>query len=227
MTVAEELRQLDALYHLYEDITGGVEIACVKGCADCCTRNVVVTTLEGYRLAAHLAQGQGDVFESLRTEVSNPRFIPKITTNRLAQLCMEGREPPEEIMAPPDSRCTILSGAVCAAYRFRPFACRCMVSKIRCADTGIAEMDDFAVTVNTVFLQFIEHLDVGGCSGNLIDILMVLESEAHRRRYRQRGAVCRNPLLIPNIPIPVLMVPQEHRRRLSPWIRSIQKNLAF
>jgi len=225
MPFRDRLQQLETLYGLYEDITAELEVACAKGCADCCTRNVVLTTLEGYRLAEHLAGDRPDIFDALRAEIESPRFIPKMTTNSLAQFCMEGREPPEESMAPAQTRCSILSKSECAAYPVRPFACRCMVSQIRCTDAGHAEMDDFTVTVNTVFLQFIEHIDTQGCSGNLVDILLCFESETDRRRYRLGRLGCPAPALVLNRPIPVLMVPLQHQMRLGPWIHSIRKKL--
>jgi len=227
MTIADKLRQLEALYRLYEDITGEVEFVCTKGCADCCTRNVVITTLEGYRLAEHLAEGRENVFASLRTDAGAPRFIPKMTTNRFAKLCMEGMEPPEEKLAPAETRCAILSESTCPVYPLRPFNCRCMLSKSRCADTGFAQIDDFTVTVNTVFLQLIEHIDAEGCSGNLVDVLLYFASETNRRRYRTGNHICGEAALIPNHPIPVLMIPPEHRLRLGPWMRSIHQHLSI
>jgi len=222
--LTDKLRQLETLYRLYEELTAEMEVACAKGCAECCTRNVVLTTLEGYRLAEHLAENQPDIFETLRAEIESPRFIPKMTTNRLVKFCREGREPPAEVMAPSDTRCSMLSGSVCAVYPFRPFGCRCMISQTRCADTGHAKMDDFTVTVNTVFLQFIEHIDAEGCSGNLLDILLLFESESSRR-YRQGQHICSAPSLIANTPIPMVMIPSEHQRRLGPWIPVIQRAL--
>ena len=227
MTFGDKLQQLEALYGAYEDITAEMEVACAKGCADCCTQNVVLTTLEGCRLAEQLAGDQPDIFDALRSEIESPRFIPKITTNRLAKFCMEGREPPEETLAPSHTRCPMLSESVCTAYPFRPFGCRCMVSQIRCADTGQSEMDDFTVTVNTVILQFIEHIDAKGCSGNLVDILLLFESETNRRRYRQGYDVCSSSAFVSNSPIPLLMVPPEHQKRLGPWLLSIRKKLSL
>ena len=227
MSVSDKLQQLVALYAVYEDIAAELEVACTKGCADCCTRNVVLTSLEGYRLAEQLAWDQPDIFDTLRADSESPRFIPKMTTNRLAKYCMEGREPPEETMAPSHTRCSILSGSICTAYPFRPFGCRCMVSQIRCANTGHAEMDDFTVTVNTVFLQLIEHIDANGCSGNLVDMLLLFESETKRRRYRQGYEVCSAPPFVSNSPIPLLMVPPEHQKHLGPWLRTIRKTLSL
>jgi len=225
MRFNDKLRQLETLYGVYEEVTAELEIACAKGCADCCTRNVVLTTLEGYGLAEHLAAYHQDIFATLRADIGSSRFIPKMTTNGLAKICMQGLEPPEESSAPENTRCSILSKSACAAYPFRPFGCRCMVSQSRCTDTGYAEMDDFTVSVNTVFLQFIEHIDTTGCSGNLADVLLFFETETNRRRYRQGDHLCSAQGLISNSPIPVLMIPPKHRKRLEPWIRSIQKKL--
>jgi hypothetical protein len=49
-----------------------------------------------------------------------------------------------------------------------------MVSKRCCSETGFAEMDPVVMTVNDVFMQFIEHLDTGGFSGNFTDVLHLM-----------------------------------------------------
>ena len=55
-----------------------------------------------------------------------------LTTNALAELCAEGREPPE-----PGGQdagvCALLSDDRCPIYPLRPFNCRCFVSRVPCA----------------------------------------------------------------------------------------------
>jgi hypothetical protein len=38
------------MYAIYEDFMEKEKFACQKYCAHCCTRNVTITTLEGYNI---------------------------------------------------------------------------------------------------------------------------------------------------------------------------------
>jgi hypothetical protein len=49
--------------------------------------------------------------------------------------------------------------------------------------------DDFVLSVTTIFLQTIEHMDANGCSGNLLHMLGVLAVEENRQAYEDRGAL--------------------------------------
>ncbi len=50
------------------DIATSLDVACKKNCAHCCTANVTLTTLEGYKIVDHLiATGKLDVIEGLKT----------------------------------------------------------------------------------------------------------------------------------------------------------------
>ncbi|MBW1709950.1 MAG: hypothetical protein JRJ73_08730, partial [Deltaproteobacteria bacterium] len=42
---------LDQICRIYDEFVAKLDIACEKYCADCCTRNVTMTTLEGYLMA--------------------------------------------------------------------------------------------------------------------------------------------------------------------------------
>ena len=69
--------------------------------------------------------------------------------------------------------------APCLPTAFAPFTtCGLLAAGVlylsqNCGETGSADIDDFTASVNTVFLQVIEHLDAEGCSGNLIDVLQI------------------------------------------------------
>jgi hypothetical protein len=43
----------------------------------------------------------------------------------------------------------------------------------------------FVITVNNLFLQYIEHIDFHGCSGNLSDVLLFLKSKERLESYRE------------------------------------------
>ena len=83
-------------------------------------------------------------------------------------------------------------------------------------------MDAFVTTVNTVFLQVIEHLDWQGFSGNLTDILRCLAIEENKRAYRAASLASLKWSLIPNQKMKVLMIPPEHREPIEPMVRALR-----
>jgi len=215
---------LDRIYNLYEEFVSTLDIACKKGCVACCTSHVTLTTLEGYRIAAYLKDN--NCVQQLRlldpTEVSR-RFRPHMTFNTLAEWCARQQDPPDET---PDSRrgvCPMLVDNGCAVYPVRPFGCRCLISKNICEKQGFADIDDFVLTVNTVFLQIIEHLDTSGATGNLYDILRFFESKAARRDYRDNRLNLADSDLISNHALTYLMIPPEHQRRIKPILDLLNK----
>ena len=98
-----------------------------------------------------------------------------------------------------------------------------MMSVRKCSETGYADMDDFVLSVNTVFLQTIEHIDADGFSGNMVDVLRVLASELHREDYRSSRLDITGTKLIPNRPTAILVVPPEHQVRMAPILQTLQE----
>jgi len=223
MGAAEKMAVLDHIYRVYKGFIAEYETACQKGCDRCCTRNVTLTTLEAHAVAVHLVdEGKIDFFEKFREAIDLPRFIPRLTTNALAEICLRGEDPPEELSDPNWGVCPFLEDGVCPVYAVRPYGCRCMVSAFRCDEAGFAEMDPLIVTVNNVVLQYLEHVDRDGYSGNLTDLLLFFSSGENRRRYRE-SVLGRPPEgLIRNRPIPALMVPPRHREKILPFINALQ-----
>jgi hypothetical protein len=119
--------------------------------------------------------------------------------------------------------CFFLMENACPIYQLRPFGCRCLVSRHNCGEKGYAEVDDFVISVNTVILQMIEHTDVQGCTGNLVDVLGVLSSEDNQAAYRSNELTCRKAKLIPNHPLTALMIPPEHRTHMEPILQKLRQ----
>jgi hypothetical protein len=224
MDKKESLRRLQNLYALYDHHFSGLESACRKGCALCCTANVTMTTLEGLAIMHHwLAHGQAPPLSLLRKAARHARFQPALTINHLAALCADDRDIPDESADPHAGPCPLLSDDVCTVYAVRPFGCRAMVSLTNCAHTGVADMPDFVLAANTLFAQFVEALDRRGRSGNLTDILLWLSVPAHLDAYENRRQVPPSGGLAANRPIPVLMIPPEYRQRIQPLLRALQQ----
>jgi hypothetical protein len=209
---------LAQLYHLHDQYIRTIEIACGKYCPDCCTTNVTMTTLEGdYILSGIAPECSAEIMPLIRRQLQQPRFIPELTTNRIAQSCRNGEDLSDE-QAPADpGPCPLLRDGACCIYPVRPFGCRCMVSSVPCRRTGWAETDPLTLTVNTLFLQVIEHVDRDGFSGNLADVLAWMDAKRHTDSPRPPVAG-----LTPNTPIPALIIPPEHRDRTMPIITAIR-----
>jgi Fe-S-cluster containining protein len=224
MNLSIRLKILDRLYALYDEIVGSLDVACQKYCAHCCTRNVTLTTLEGYRIVDYVEFCHISTWlQAVKSASCKKRFQPKITTNTIAEFCMHGRCLPDEEVPLRWEPCPLLSEDKCSIYKVRPFGCRCMISKRNCHKTGFAEVDEFAVTVNTVFLQTIEDLDSDGCSGNLTDILLCLAAEKNRYAYRTKTLPFTKWELITNHPMKVLMIPPEHRKEIEPILQALRR----
>jgi hypothetical protein len=211
----ETLRQVLALY---DGFAGTLETACRTGCSRCCTDRVTLTTLEACALLESLPAAQ---IERLIRSAGARSSGTVLTTSALAELCAEGREPPEAGDEAAGG-CPLLAGDLCPVYALRPFNCRCFVSRISCGEQGFAEVDEATVAVNTLFLQTIEHIDAGGCTGYLPDVVAVLADPGRSRAYREGVLGCTDCGLAPNRPLRVLMVPPEHRARIDPLVARLR-----
>ncbi len=212
---------LKKIYDAYHTYAASWDVACQKYCADCCTRNVTATTLEAHLVITHLLAHYKDkqhLLERCREMAGLPKYEPQVTTNGMAMRCAEGKPLPEEHSDPSWRPCPFLENDACAIYDVRPFGCRCFISSNRCADTGHADVDPFHMSVHTVVLQTIEHVDITGGTGNLIDAVNWLAEERHREAYLNHGLGHPQPGMLPNVPLRILMVPENHRLRIEPFL---------
>jgi len=220
--IASKLTILDQIYSIYEEFANTLELACKKHCSLCCTRNVLLTTLEGYKIIDALtSNGKFEIIKNIETAPATTGYRPELTTNQIAKMCADDRQLPEEDGPRKWEECFFLMENACPIYQLRPFGCRCLVSRYNCAEKGYAEVDDFVISVNTVILQLIEHTDVQGCTGNLLDVLRMLSSEDNQAAYRSNALSCQKAGLIPNHPLTVLMIPPEHRTRMQPILKAL------
>jgi Fe-S-cluster containining protein len=226
MDMISKLALLDQIYSLFDDLARIENVACKRQCATCCTCNMTLTTLEGYKIISLLdARAKSILVQHVLDAAEQSRFKPQITTNQMARYCMTGQEIPEEIFDPAWGSCPLLSEKECSIYKLRPFGCRCMMSRTNCADNGYADIDEFTLTVANLFNQVIEHLDQNGLTGNLIDVLTLLNDDKNLTAYQSEPMGINAEGLIPNSPIPVLMIPPEHRKRIEPLLESLNKVL--
>ena len=198
---------LRELWRAYDQlVAAGRTSACQPGCCACCSGRVLLTTLEGRLLAAHLrGAGQEALLQAAALAPSGPG--PASGFNALARMCLAGQESADDPAADgqTDARsrtCPLLVEGLCAVYEVRPLACRCMASKERCQAGGAATQDPWWVTVDTAFLQISEQVDAGGGLGWLPRVLASLEGGETAGLL-----VCEN--------LPGLPAPPQHQERLS------------
>ena len=218
--------RLDALrriYAIYDEVLAGYDLACRRGCDACCTANVTLTTLEALLIVEALGGEAGKALSPLASAPDARRFRPRVGINTVAALVLGDEDPPEEGADPEAGACPLLRDHCCPIYPLRPFACRCMVSTRPCDKVGYATIDDFLVTVNTVFQQTIEDLDAGGATGNLSDLVTLLGRSDVKETYLCGRLDPAALDLAPNRPMPALMVPPGHRARMAPIVERLRK----
>ena len=222
--LANKINALDQIYAAYDKFCGSLDLACKKRCAHCCTSNVTLTTLEGYKIVDCLmASGKLHMIDQLLETDVPGRYQPQISTNRLAELYAADAKVPEEEIGDHWEECSMLDKNACTIYDLRPFGCRCLTSRQNCGETGFADIDEFTASVNTVFLQTIEHLDADGCSGNLIDVLKTMASGDNRKAYAEGRLKCDASGLIVNWSLKVLMIPPQYRTRMEPILQELRQ----
>ncbi|MCG6909682.1 MAG: YkgJ family cysteine cluster protein [Deltaproteobacteria bacterium] len=221
------LAALDRIYAIFDKFIASYDLACRSACATCCTANMTLTTLEGYRIVSRMnIRERKRLVDHMKTAGGSPRFQPRLSINTIAKRCRDGKPIPDETPDPSWGKCLLLAGDLCSMYALRPFGCRCMVSRTNCRQTGYADMDDFILTVNNLFMQTIEHMDPYGGTGNLIDILLYFFRPENLETYRHTMKVLDVNGLAPNRPIPVLMVPPEHGQRVERILEKLRKATA-
>lgn len=223
MNIEQKLKALDRIYEIYEAFAAYLDVACQKHCARCCTRNVTLTTVEAYKILNSLAPvDKARLIKWIKQELHRKRFQPQATTNRIAELCLQGEPLPQETSDENWGVCPMLEDDTCPLYPHRPFGCRCFVSKVDCRRTGCADVNNYTLTVNNIFLQIIEHLDAGGGTGNFSDVLLWLAADENRRAYQSGLLAGSGSGLIANQPLKFLMIPPEHRIQAEPLIQKIR-----
>ncbi|MBR9985882.1 MAG: hypothetical protein KFF68_08230 [Desulfosarcina sp.] len=223
MDLNAKLTILERMIDIYDQLVGEFDLACEKYCAHCCTANVTMTTLEGYRIFTHLEKTREMRHLETIARQSHPgRFRPRVSINRLADICARDSDPPEEHLDPAAGPCPMLADHACPLYPVRPFGCRCMVSARNCGEAGFADMDPYILTVNDVFLQHLEHIDAQGYTGNFADVMQFLTPDENRQKYADGQLGTAPASLVANQPMFVLMIPPEYRERIQPVLTQIR-----
>ncbi|WP_320040424.1 hypothetical protein [uncultured Desulfobacter sp.] len=211
---------LGDIYDLFDTEMKAFRFACAKQCADCCTCNVTATGLEVAYIQGRLGEGRlDDICARLVSSRQTRRYRPSATTNGFALACMEGRDADEEDNDPSWGTCPLLEDGICTIYPVRPLGCRVMMSTTSCRQTGQADMPFLALTITTIFMQFVEQLDAGGIYGNFLDLMeYVGKNDLNRNSLPENGNLSGTTR---NLKIPVLMIPPEHVEKTQTLVQSL------
>ncbi len=212
--MADPQALLERICQHHDRWLGTMELACGPGCATCCTQSVTMTSLEGERLLSFLGQAGREAELATLPWRDHGGGGMLLTTNAFAAACLRGEESEEDASAWNLAPCPFLRDARCTVYPARPFGCRAFVSLHNCAVTGCAEVPPLVVTVNTVFLQLIEHLDQGRPWGGMAAVFAWLIENGSAIGANQALAADKHssafaaPLRVAQ-PLPGLLVPPE------------------
>ncbi|MDL1972909.1 MAG: hypothetical protein LWW78_06665 [Deltaproteobacteria bacterium] len=216
MLIDLKLKLLEAIYKFYDEYAKGYFSVCVPGCCKCCTTSVLTTTLECFYIISYLrSQGKLSLIKRLSGLSEKGYLRPTITTNERAYKCLN-RIVPEEgddnyLVEP----CPFLHEGKCLIYQVRPFGCRSFFSEVRCEDSLEAIINPKLLTINILFLQIIEDIDIKGLFGNMIDIILFLSNSKNLEHYRQSEGISPSSILLPNRPIPGFLIPPNHRQEVN------------
>lgn len=145
--------------------------ACVKGCSACCTQNVTMTSLEGDLILDYVKENDISIAAIETSKQQSSGNQAEYTTNQFARACLNQQELPENNSSWSFEPCIFLDHGVCTIYPVRPFGCRCFVSQSRCDPGDAAEISPELLTISTILMQLIEHIDQGHQWGNMNDVL--------------------------------------------------------
>ena len=198
------------IYRLYEQWVRDHEFACRKGCSTCCTRSVTMTELEG-RLIGDYIESHPELAGRLPVDPET-LHTPSTTTNRFAELCMAGRDEQDDDDSWSFEPCSFLHDDSCLIYPVRSFMCRSFGSRVRCDESGVAEVEPWFLSLNTVIMQCLEHLDQGRPWGNMFNILRHL----HNPGVNQNCAS-----LLTSVPSPGLLLHPDEMERLGSCIQTL------
>jgi len=214
MSVPAKLKVLKAIYEFYDDYTSKFPFACTIGCTACCTQQVLITSLEGVFILSYLKEKQQLSLLNNIIDLQKPYSRPLITTNELAYYCLQQKEPPEEALSSSKAPCPFLKEGKCLIYEVRPFACRSFFSQTCCDITGEADIPPLLLTINVLFNQLIEHIDIPGIYGNMIDVLLFFQEEGNLGKYYLQQPLTASKLLTTK-PIPGFLYPPEHQQEVE------------
>ena len=77
MNLNAKLLALDKMYKIYNDFTESINAVCKKYCSLCCTRDVIMTSAEGYKIIQYIiSEDKTYLFEKIKSIYSHSKISP-------------------------------------------------------------------------------------------------------------------------------------------------------
>ncbi len=216
---------LQTIYQKFDGWEHHFTEVCTRGCASCCTQNVIITATEAKNILLYIEEnGLQEWFADKLKQTLVPT-TPALTTNEYALACIQQ----EALAADPEPSlhpCPFLENDCCSIYAIRPFSCRCFSSKKVCSTSQPAEIPGYYLSGATVVQQLIEHLDQGDYWGNMLDVLLAMCSLFD---HRSIGDLLPTDSIIEEAkkrirwskPLPGFLLTEEDAERVTPLLESI------
>lgn len=215
---------LKAIYTIFADWSAGEGIACEKGCAACCTRNVTMTALEGEIILRFINEEKMERWFAEKIRANRPQHRPKMSTNDFARACLQGREVDFGEVCNQEP-CPFLEENICLIYPARPFSCRMMISETTCTADRPALLPDHYFAASTAVAQIIEHLGQKEYWGNMLDVLPALCDISEFRAIADHldTTIIRQSRLrtLTAKPLPGFLFTEEEEKTVSPLLKTI------
>ena len=214
------------LLGIYEEFENWVDEknVCKKGCAACCTQNVLITAVEGDLIHRYIREhGKMEDFAA-RLQKKGITTKVLLTTNGFAASCLQGDDV-EPVAYGNSDPCPFLEDNCCTIYEVRPFSCRCFISNTTCAPGVPAAIGETYLTASSTIMQIIEHLGQGEYLGNMLDVLLALCDLPENRKYVELL-----PASLPDqgranvtkaLPLPGFLLLEEEMEKVGPLLEAI------
>jgi Fe-S-cluster containining protein len=178
-----------------------------------------MTSLEGALIYDYLVSNKNLVLLDRINESDHPSVVPRYTTNEFAQYCIEEKEVEENELWDL-SPCLFLENNICTIYSVRPFGCRSFVSTKQCEKENAAAISPSTITVNSMTMQILEHLDQGNQWGNMVSLLKGIIGWAGFSENQPQGETDKQHLLISQAN-PGFLVPPEDREVAEEFLHAL------
>jgi Fe-S-cluster containining protein len=204
---------LFAIFNHFDAWSSHLSFTCQKGCSLCCTQNVTITSLEGGLIRQFLSKKHNT---KLKEILANTKPAPpaKLTANGFTTSCLSGSENQDE-EDKNFSPCPFLVDDCCSIYIVRPFSCRCFGSFERCTPNKPAILPEYYLSASTAVMQVLEHLDLNGSWGPLLNVLRELESNHPHHDARSAGHT------LQPVPLPGFLMPESEKEKVQEFLTSL------
>jgi Fe-S-cluster containining protein len=174
-----------------------------------------MTTLEAELIDEYIRSEKPELLNKQKS-LPHSSLNPK-TTNQFAAACLREEESEDDVDCWDMSPCVFLQNNCCTIYPVRSFMCRSFGSKVHCDKRGEAEIEPLFLTLNTIILQCIEHLDQGRPWGNMNTILQMVQE----KNSGEPGEAERNFRI--SEPIPGFLIPPDEAVPIENQLQTLLK----